>query len=213
MEYRLQDDTQRLCLLRPDQRQPLKHRPDPYGEGRSGHLPHGHRAQLEHHQQLRRAHLRLQGPSVPNPTTPGDPTGITMVSDQAIYIAGDYNKPQTIGSTVYPKQPAALMGDSINILSNAALGIPTPGAVANSCTNDCQSILTLGSAECGGHHGQCGVHRRRRRHHARAITMAAWKITRAFTRDWSGDTLNYRGSFVSLGTPDHVDGEWCSTGG
>ena len=36
-----------------------------------------------------------------------------------------------------------------------------------------------------------------------------------FHEDWGGPgaTLNYSGSFVSLGTPVHVNGSWCGTGG
>ena len=30
--------------------------------------------------------------------------------------------------------------------------------------------------------------------------------------DWGGRTLNYLGSFVSLGTPRHVNGIWCCNG-
>ena len=31
-----------------------------------------------------------------------------------------------------------------------------------------------------------------------------------FLENWSGETLNYRGSFVSLGTPIHVSGRWAN---
>ena len=31
-----------------------------------------------------------------------------------------------------------------------------------------------------------------------------------FHEDWSGETLTYRGSFVSLNQPRHVDGHWSS---
>jgi len=34
-----------------------------------------------------------------------------------------------------------------------------------------------------------------------------------FHEAWGGSTLAYRGSFVSLGTPAHVSGNWCETGG
>jgi hypothetical protein len=34
-----------------------------------------------------------------------------------------------------------------------------------------------------------------------------------FHEDWGGRALNYQGSFVSLGTPEHVNGSWCGTGG
>ena len=33
-----------------------------------------------------------------------------------------------------------------------------------------------------------------------------------FHEDWIGATLSYRGSFVSLGAPRHVNGRWCGTG-
>lgn len=33
-----------------------------------------------------------------------------------------------------------------------------------------------------------------------------------FHEDWGASQLNYRGSFVSLGTPNHVNGPWCGTG-
>ena len=33
-----------------------------------------------------------------------------------------------------------------------------------------------------------------------------------FHESWSGFTLFYRGSFVSLGTPRHSNGNWCGTG-
>jgi hypothetical protein len=34
-----------------------------------------------------------------------------------------------------------------------------------------------------------------------------------FHENWSGQDLNYQGSFVSLGEPQHVNGAWCGTGG
>ena len=34
-----------------------------------------------------------------------------------------------------------------------------------------------------------------------------------FHEDWGGGpALNYQGSFVSLGEPEHVNGDWCGTG-
>ena len=156
----------------------------------------------------------------PTPANPGDPTGITIVSDQAVYVAGDYNVAGTYtysGSSVnYIKEPAAIMGDSVNVLSNAALAKPTPpaapGYTPGQCVNDCQSIVTLTS-------------RGATTSTINAAFIGGVDVTTAghyngglenyfrFHEDWSGDTLNYRGSFVSLGTPNHVDGQWCGTGG
>jgi hypothetical protein len=48
-----------------------------------------------------------------------DPTGLTVASDQAVYVEGDYNTgadPCSFGGC--PKAPAALMGDALNVLSN-----------------------------------------------------------------------------------------------
>lgn len=150
----------------------------------------------------------------PSPAASGDPTGITVVSDQAVYVAGDYNVAgtYTIGGTAasYAEQPAAMIGDSINVLSNSAL--PTPNPTPNNCTNDCQSILTLGSRTASNTN-------------INAAFIGGVDVTTAnnynggfenyprFHESWSGDTLTYLGSYVSLGTPSHVDGIWCGTGG
>jgi len=49
------------------------------------------------------------------PTGQSDPTGLTVVSDQAVYIEGNYNYYPT--QTTAQKYPAAVMGDSLNVLS------------------------------------------------------------------------------------------------
>jgi hypothetical protein len=129
-----------------------------------------------------------------------DPTGVTIVSDQAAYVEGTYN----VGGGGDPKQPAAIMGDTLNVLSNSWSG--TPG-----CRNDCQSRLVLGSRPA-----------------ASTVINAAFisgvdtttpgnynggfENYPRFHEDWGGQTLTYRGSFVSLGTPRHNNGAWCGTG-
>ena len=159
----------------------------------------------------------------PTPANPGDPTGITIVSDQAIYVAGDYNVAGTYnytGSSVsYIKEPAALMGDSVNVLSNSALVKPTPGNTPGKCINDCQSILSLPSRPANNGPGMSASTT------INAAFISGVDLTTTghyngglenyfrFHEDWGNDTLNYRGSFVSLGTPNHVDGPWCGTGG
>ena len=87
------------------------------------------------------------------PAGVADPTGLTVVSDQAAYLEGDYN----VGTDVNPKQPAAIMGDTLNILSSAWSG---PGV----CQNDCQSRQSLPTRQAAGHGDLLGVPRRRRRH-------------------------------------------------
>ncbi len=158
----------------------------------------------------------------PTPANPGDPTGITIVSDQAAYVAGDYNVNGTssfTGTSVsYIKEPAAIMADSVNVLSNNALQKPTPGFVAGQCINDCQSVVTLGTTGSGPRGAKNNTT-------INAAFIGGVDVTMSniyngglenyfrFHEDWSTWTLNYRGSFVSLGTPNHVDGQWCGTGG
>jgi hypothetical protein len=138
-------------------------------------------------------------PRLPFPPA-ADPTGLTLVSDQGVYVEGDYN----VGGGPNPKQPAAIMGDTINVLSNGWSGSPA-------CRNDCQSRQPLGSRPA-----------------ASTTVLAAFiggvDVTAVgnyngglenyprFHEDWSGLTLTYRGSFVSLGTPRHNNGAWCGTG-
>jgi hypothetical protein len=147
---------------------------------------------------------------VPNNPPPGapDPTGLTVVSDQALYVEGSYNA----GRAGFPKQPAALMGDTVNVLSNNWWG-------TSGCKNDCQSRLPLADAA---------------RDAADTVVLAAFigGIDRTippaggvpgsyngglenyprFHEDWGGRTFFYRGSFVSLGIPQHNRGAWCGTG-
>ena len=73
-----------------------------------------------------------------------DPTGVTVVSDQAIYVVGDYNR-GVVNPGDPPRQPAALIGDSVNVLSNNYW--KTNGNCADPCQfNDSQSDLFLNNA-------------------------------------------------------------------
>jgi hypothetical protein len=140
-----------------------------------------------------------------------DPTGLTVVSDQAVYVIGDYNRgPIAVGAL--PRQPAALIGDSINVLSNNYWHAICPDPCSY---NDSQSGLGLGNALrnatttninaafLGGVDdtppGFVGNYNGGLENYPR------------FHESWSGQTLNYQGSFVSLGTPNHVNGPWCGT--
>ncbi|MCK6555713.1 hypothetical protein L6Q96_14245 [Candidatus Binatia bacterium] len=132
-----------------------------------------------------------------------DPTGITIVSDQAMYAQGHFNNTGTW-------QPAAIIGDTINVLSQ---GYWTTGCTSN-CTNDRQSNLSLGdalrdaastvvnAAFLGGIDPTVG-----------ATYNGGLENYPRFHEDWGGRTLTYSGSFVSLGTPAHQNGAWCGTGG
>lgn len=62
------------------------------------------------------ANLNTRGGTFPRPN-PDDPTGLTVVSDQAMHIQGNYNYYPAM--TLATKLPAAVMGDTINILSQS----------------------------------------------------------------------------------------------
>jgi hypothetical protein len=147
-----------------------------------------------------------------------DPTGATVVSDQAIYTQGDYNR-GPIAPGALPRQPAAVIGDSVNVMSNNYWA----NNCANGCScnisgnlrarNDCQSILTLTDVSRDGANTQInsaflgGVDETT----GSAYNGGLENYPR-FHEDW-GSALTYNGSFVSLGNPVHVDGLWCGTGG
>jgi len=124
--------------------------------------------------------------------------GLTVVTDQAMYVEGSYN------STA--KKPAAFLCDSLNILSNS--------------WNDANSTLALGNREASntvinaaflsgtdstdGVEGTGPVF-------GNEYNGGLENYPR-FHETWSGHTLSYRGSFVSLNLPRHVNGAWAYGG-
>jgi len=138
-----------------------------------------------------------------------NPTGLTMVSDQAIYVLGDYNRGR-VNAGDLPKQPAALIGDSVNVMSNNYWQI----GCASGCRNDSQSNRSLGDATRAGSSTRInsaflgGVDNT-----TGGTYNGGLENYPRFHESWSAATLTYQGSFVSLGTPVHVNGIWCGTGG
>ncbi|HMO17861.1 MAG TPA: hypothetical protein PKA63_06800 [Oligoflexia bacterium] len=121
--------------------------------------------------------------------------GITLVSDQAVYLMGHFN---SVG-----KKPAAVLADTINILStawgtndaksNQALG----NRIANHTTINSAFLAgtdTTGGVEGSG--GQGGSYNGGLENYPR------------LHENWTGRTLTYYGSFVSLGTPSRSNGPW-----
>lgn len=167
----------------------------------------------------RRYGVRVFGsPNFDFPSGAADPTGVTVVSDQAIYVEGHYNVAtgQTLYNAAKPWMPAALMGDTINVLSAQWSGNPTAGGwPVSGCRNDCQSRRTLSERPAATTY-------------VNAAMLSGVDVTVVgsstgynggfenyprFHESWTGATLNYRGSFVSLGVPQHAKGIWCGTGG
>lgn len=163
------------------------------------------------------------------PTGQRDPTGLTVVSDQAIYIQGNYNYYPS--QTNAQKYPAAVIGDTVNVLSQG-WEVPMGGL-----KNDLKSAAALSSnnrnvpANDGytGPNSGCGSGGCASFTTATALGINAAFISGVdntvgssyngglenyprFHERWTSRTLNYRGSFVSLGVPLRANGAWCGTG-
>lgn len=162
-------------------------------------------------------------PNLDFPSGAVDPTGLTVVSDQAIYVEGHYNVDATatgIYNSTRPKMPAAFMGDSINVLSSNWSGNNNAtGFTTSRCRNDCQSRRSLNSA----------VERPATTTYINAAFLGGSDLTNGsaygggfenyprFHEKWNttspSQMVRYRGSIVSLGTPLRSSGAWCGTGG
>ncbi|WP_017293270.1 hypothetical protein [Geminocystis herdmanii] len=139
-----------------------------------------------------------------------DPTGLTIASDQAIYVQGDYNNvrkqntdPLTSSTN---RQPASILADSFNALSNACLnndiainheggtGCSVPSRVDardttfNAAVLGGTDISTVNSSDTGYNGGLENYPR--------------------FAENWTNRTWTYRGSFVSISKPLYVSGLW-----
>jgi hypothetical protein len=146
-----------------------------------------------------------------------DPTGITIASDRALYVQGNYNAPTGVGGVYNPTtgwQPSSIVGDVVNVMSSNYF---QPAAPAGTCTNDCQSnrdlsdpsrnalATTINAAFLAGVDTTTGSD-------GSGYNGGLENYPR-FHEDWNTIAFNYLGSFVSLGTPSTVTGRWCGTGG
>jgi hypothetical protein len=134
------------------------------------------------------------------------------VTDQALYVTGDYNRAANVGDL--PKQPAALIGDSINILSN---NYWRTNCTVNCAVNDAQSVANFGSASKDAATVRinaaflAGVDETGPGQFAGSYNGGLENYVR-FHEDWSDPVpqpaMNYSGSLVSLGKPVHANGSW-----
>ncbi|MFN8391682.1 MAG: hypothetical protein U0136_15445 [Bdellovibrionota bacterium] len=124
------------------------------------------------------------------------PVGMTLVSDQAAYLAGNYNSTNKI--------PAAVMADSLNLLSNAwdltdaSSNSALSSRIASNTTYN--AAFLAGTDSTGGIEGATGQ--------SHGNYNGGLENYPRFHEDWSGKTMTYRGSFVSLNLPRHVNGTW-----
>ena len=165
----------------------------------------------------------LDSPQLPGyPLNVQNPLGITVVSDQQMYVEGNYNSaayaPTATGPTGIPwtHPAAAVIGDTMNVLSqnweNPIGGIANDQKSATDLTSSTHarrpSQTTIYAAFAAGvddpatstNHYNGGLQNYPRMHED-------WQLPAS-----PDNTLNYRGSFVSLTTPVHANGQWNANG-
>lgn len=130
--------------------------------------------------------------------------GLTIISDQAVYIKGDYNSTN--------KKPAAVLADTINVLSNNwNMGDSTSTGTVSSRTATPTTInaaFLAGTDITGGAEGSAGQDK------AGGVATFNGGLNNypRLHESWTSIRLNYRGSFVSLGLPRKVNGGFCGPG-
>jgi Tfp pilus assembly protein PilX len=154
--------------------------------------------------------------------------GLSVVSDQAVYIRGDYNCGSTCNNGSFDddeRKPAAVMADSLNILSNdwplddtwsdreirsTFADVVGPGRPAAETTVNAAflaGITITGDVNRGG------------RDSGDSTSGGGLNNYPRFHEDWtnratgpSSVRFTYQGSMVSLGEPRKVDGAFCGSG-
>lgn len=109
--------------------------------------------------------------------------GLSIVTNQPVYLMGNFNS----GAN---KRPAAVMADAINILSKNYVDRVTKDSYNTADSTFVNAAFLSGMDDTvpnGAYNG--GLQNYPRLH-----------------EDWGGKTLNYTGSFVSLGNSRHVNG-------
>jgi|GEM_PF-578428 len=179
------------------------------------------------------ADLNTRGSTFPYPL-PADPTGLTVVSDQGMYIEGNYNSKDWY--------PAAVIADTINVLSQG-WEVPSATSIGGvKVANDRKSVSPsndtgLGTTRVvpdsdGNTSGSCPNGGCTSFTTATALNLNAALISGIadyvgnntiyngglenylrFHESWTDRTLNYLGSFVTLGYPRHQTNGWaCGSG-
>jgi hypothetical protein len=133
------------------------------------------------------------------------PRGLTIVSDQPVYIQGDFNRNENW-------IPAAFLVDAINILSNAWNSDDRsrrPVAQRRASETEVNAAFLSGTDITGGVEGVGGQDRGQYNGGLENYPRfhEAWQWSSGNDRTFV--TFTYRGSFVSLGSSRKAGGRWC----
>jgi len=149
--------------------------------------------------------IRLKnGAKLPDGSSVGSALGLTVASANPIYVQGDYNTGTTASvqpasnsgdptqPTVpgYTRQPAAIIADAVNILSNS-WSDALAGTVPNATNTTINAGIISGIVPSGSGYYSGGVENFPR-----------------FLENWSGNTLTYYGSMLELYNSQQAIGHW-----
>lgn len=148
----------------------------------------------------------VKGKQIPNRISSGI-RGMTLATNGALYVTGDYNAPEggtspsnnpspaNFGKEGY-EAPAALIADAITILSNNWQNKNSDKAIGSRTASDTivSAALVTGLVPSNGYYSG-GVENFPR-----------------FLESWSNKTLTYRGSLVSLFKSESQTAKWPGTG-
>ncbi|BBO17144.1 conserved hypothetical protein [Candidatus Brocadia pituitae] len=112
------------------------------------------------------------------------PGGLTVASENPVYIQGDYNS---------DNKPASIAGDAVTILSNAWNDANSSSTLTNRVANNTtvKTVIMAGHVATNGTQYSGGVENFPR-----------------FLENWSGKTFTYSGSLISLWQSAKATGTW-----
>lgn len=116
------------------------------------------------------------------------PANLTVVSEDPVYIKGDYNK----GSATVPKRAAAVIADAVNLLSVGWNDTKTATTALPAAT-----ATTYNVAMISGNHDTVGS----------AYNGGLENLPR-FHENWTGKACNIRGSLVNTWASRYATGQW-----
>lgn len=119
--------------------------------------------------------------------------GVTVVTDNPLYVQGDFN---TATDASGKHQPTALVGDAINVLSNAWVDANSTSTTApNATSTTVNAAFLAGIVPTDGSQG------------SKYYSGGVENFPR-FHENWSGQTFTYNGSMVELFYSQQATGRW-----
>jgi hypothetical protein len=148
--------------------------------------------------------LRIKnGSALPTTTSNGVTPGLTLASDNPVYIQGDFNTgtnpPSNSGTPTsptgsgYTRQPAAVIGDAVTLLSNAWLDNNSSKALSNRVASNTTVNAAIVAGDVPTANGN--------------YSGGAENLVR-FLEDWASKTFTYYGSLVEIYHSRQAIGTW-----